>query len=53
MEFLPKINKRAGPNKQAGWNFLKKLINEQGQIGASRMEKSERLGGKFEKSGKI
>ena len=32
------INKRAGPNKRAGWNFLKKIINEQGQIRASRME---------------
>ena len=35
------INKRAGPNKQAGWNFLKKLINEQGQIRACRMEKPQ------------
>ena len=49
MEFLPKINKRAEPNKRAGWNFLKQIINEQGQIGASRMEKSENLGGKIEK----
>ena len=49
MEFLPKINKRAEPNKRAGWNFLKQIINKQGQIGASRMEKSENLGGKIGK----
>ena len=35
------INKWAGPNKQAGRNFLKKLINEQGQIRACRMEKPQ------------
>ena len=35
------ISKRAGPNKRAGRNFLKKLINEQGQIRASRMEKPQ------------
>ena len=38
-----KINKQAGPYKQADWNFPKKIINEQGRIRASRMEKSPKI----------
>ena len=37
------VNKQAGPNKRAGWNFFKKLISEQGQIRASRMEKPQKI----------
>ena len=37
------FNKRAGLNKRAGWNFLKKLISEQGLIRASRVEKPQKI----------
>jgi len=35
VENFPKINKRAGLNKQAGWKITKKLIKEQ-EIGMNK-----------------